>query len=598
MPNRIKHQAIPLYTPSETLFNDKNSICEWHEDYSPKVICDDQSQIVIDSPTFLDNIGPDSGFDFNVNGNVDFTVLSNVVVDAASTFITDGIVPGMYLMLYTAGVNSLTAASGKVVTVDSETQLTLDSSLNQTGGDYFEVSPWEYIGDIRTVNGAAEFGNTLPSATASRLVAPIEDNIFYKVEFTITFTDPDLSTDYLIVTLGNTNILQIFNDDIEAKTYIAYGISDGTELTIEVDGGSELTIDNFILSETYSTSYDIKNCETDSIEYSSALSDFIYSVYTSQMQLNIDWSNVCTGYITSGCFYIDVAQVTNPKAILERITGTLTSPTQWTYIGAGVVVGGGFATFTNVDLDNGVKQYGDQLAYQFNNGIDYTINFDIGSYVAGDLDVILLYNGVEVVNLGTFSAGGSVSIDTGILASNCNEIRFIVSTATKTSLTLANISAIQNTVSTQYEYRTNCFELTEDLTCMVKLSGANLDNAFGIDFVGLPYHPFIRVDGEINPASFGGKKINEEDSAGESTTLYFKSEESGSLFLYSLPMFHHEFIRLLIGYDTFAIDDVEYIAEEDGYTPEFDRVLGKNRDTGNSSTEVRKKNDLNVNKLC
>jgi len=70
------------------------------------------------------------------------------------------------------------------------------------------------------------------------------------------------------------------------------------------------------------------------------------------------------------------------------------------------------------------------------------------------------------------------------------------------------------------------------------------------------------------------------------------------MFLYQLPMFHHNFIRLLIGYDRFEVDDVEYVSNDSSYEPEVERILGKLPDLSNSETTLRLKDDLNENKFC
>ena len=160
------------------------------------------------------------------------------------------------------------------------------------------------------------------------------------------------------------------------------------------------------------------------------------------------------------------------------------------------------------------------------------------------------------------------------------------------------MAVIINLDCTGFKYRTDCFSLADSFDCTVKLSGTNNDNAFGIDFIGLDYNPIIRIPGELQFPKFTSEKENEEDSSGISKTLYFKSSETRELFMYQLPLHLHRFIRLLIGYDVFKIDDVEYIFIGDEYAPEAERILSKLPDLANSLTEVRLKEDLNKNIFC
>jgi hypothetical protein len=594
MPNRIKNQAIPLYTPEETKFNEKTSLCEWHEDYSPIVTCEDTSSIVIENPTFLEDVGPDKDFTFVIAGASEYTVNSNVVTDLSETFQTKGVKAGMYLMLYTGGVNGLTAFSGKIVSVDSETQVTLDTTLNQTAGDYFEISNWNYLGDIRTTNAYAEFDDAVPTTITSYLQADIIDETPYKVEFTITFIDPVAPAAYILVELGvGNNVLQILADDIEAKTYTAYGVADGTTLRVSVDGNAALNIDSFQIDELYQTTFEIVQCEDDVVDYNSTLADVLFSPFTNQMLLSIDWSVVGNGYCVLGCYYLNVNQ--NYPAIndAERIDdSSLATGTPWTFSGGWSLSGGG--GHADVVSDEGYMEQ-TTLLNNFRKGLSYTVSV-LMNWASGGAYFELISKGTVILTSPTYSSSATHEFDTGVLSDEIDQIKFY-STGGSVNFEIYSVSAFMNAVE-EWSYSTDCFNLTDDTSCTVKLSGTNLDNAFGIDFLGTNYSPFIRVAGELMPAKFGGEKTNEQDSQGINKTLYFKSDQKNNLFLYQLPMFHHNFIRLLLGYDSFFIDDVKHLAEDGVYEPSFERVLGKVPDLGNSDTMVILEEDLNENKFC
>lgn len=598
MPTRIKHQAIPLYSPSETIFNEKTSREQWHEDYFPLVTIDDTSQIVIGSDVYLEDVGVDPNFNFSTVGTMTaFTGGSPIVTDATATFITDGVKPGMFFMPYdgTTSADTTTTAK-KILSVDSETQLTLVGVYLGGVGDYYEVSNWEYKGDIRTVNGFAEFDDTSATPlTSSFLKTQIKEDTVYKVEFSITLIDPDLPASKMRVRLGTNDVLTVFAEDIEAKDYVAFGVSNGTDLQIVLEGEPRLNIDNIVISEMYHTTYEIKDCETDSTKYDSILSDFTYSQSINQLRMNIQWLNAVSGYENTGCFYIDVHQQPDPNEYLERLNnGDFATADDWTF-------GTDWAFGSNSGLINSAGSAGNlsqtNLAFNFTKGVSYTIEYDVTVYAYGDVTMSLLSNGVEVFSGAVISAGGTVSVDTGILTDNCDEIRFTPNVGAA-KYGIDNVTALKNTTDVFYDYRTDCFNMIQDLSNTVKLSGTNFDNAFGIDFEGLIYSPFIRVHGELETPTWDGEKENEEDSLGISKTLYFKSETRRELFLYQLPEFHHDFVRLLIGYDKFLVDDVEYISKDSSYEPEVQRSLGKISDLSNSTTKIRQKNDLNVNKFC
>lgn len=580
MPNRIKNQAIKLYTYLETLFNEKTSRCEWHEDYFPLVGCNDVSEIVINMTEAESNVGVDSEFNFVVTGLIDVLFFGNTeVTDFSATFITDGVVAGMYFMGYVTDADSLTGGGIKILSVNSETNITLIGTL-PVGivGSYYEISKWDYIGDVRTVNGYAEIDNASPTSVQSAIKQTIEDETLYKVEFTITFIDPDAPTSFLDVSLGSNSILNLFVDDIEAKKYTVFGKSDGTLFQLFVDGNPRINIDNVVLSIMEETTFEIKNCVDDNVEYSSEIADFVYSNTLNQLKMLIDWSNVDC----NGCYYINVVQGS------ERISnGSFDSSLDW-ILGTNWTISGGKAIVSGIASDS----LSQELLSDLTVGKDFTIAFDIEDYVSGDITLKLLSSSSVVYDLGTFNSNGTHTAIVNNLSEDIDEISFVPSLIDSATLKIDNVSIVTS------NYRTDCMNVSDSLDCTVKLSGTNNDNAFGIDFESLFYSPTIRVKGELMTPTYDGDKENEEDSLGISKTLYFKSEEKRNLYIYEVPNYYHSFIRLLLGYDVLQVDDVSYISSSAGYTPENERVLGKLPDLSSSTTEVRLRNDLNENKFC
>ena len=592
MPNRIENQAIKLYSPTETLFNDRTSICQWHENYSPIVKCDDVSEIVINMPEFRSNVGVDSDFSFVVSGNGSAGGTTNNYFDSGATFITDNVKPGMFFMIYLGDVDSITTGGVEILSVDSEQSLTLASGISFNIGDYYEISNWNYIGDIRTVNGYAEVDNQILTTTQSAVKQTIKNETLYKVDFTITFIDPDSPTSFLSVNLGSNAILNLFAEDIEAKTYTVFGESDGTLFQLAVDGNPKINIDNIVLTEMYETTFEVKDCETDVVQYTGIDSDFLYSNSLSQLKMSIDWSEVVCG----GCYYIDVVQEISPADFSNKIiNGTFTSDSDWIKGNDWSISGGKAHMATPAGIGASLTQ--DVLASNLYQGLSYLVNFTLENYVDGVVDVELYGNGLLIVSLGAFNSDNVYSISTGVLSADVDEVRFS-SQVWSNNYDIDNVEIFLEDIYESYDYRTDCFNVTNDLTCKVKLSGTNNDNAFGIDFIGLSYNPSIRVPGELMNATYDGDKENEEDSSGISKTLYFKSEIRKDLFIFEVPEYHHAFIRLLLGYDVLKVDDIGYISTSAGYTPENERILGKLPDLSSSTTELRLKEDLNENKFC
>jgi len=237
------------------------------------------------------------------------------------------------------------------------------------------------------------------------------------------------------------------------------------------------------------------------------------------------------------------------------------------------------------------------LAFDFSKALSYDVTFTITDYIGGEVFVKLFNDLVEVANLGSFTSNGTFTVSSGILTANCDSIVF-EPTVVAQSMFFDDVSAILNVEDSGFDLRTDCFQLAESHDCTVKLSGTNLDNAFGIDFLGLSYTPIIRISAELEAAKYDGDKENEEDSAGISKTLYFKSEKKQNLFIYQQPDHLHDFLRLLIGYDTFKVDDIDYVSLEATYEIESERLLSKLQDLNNANTDLRLKTDLNENRFC
>lgn len=585
MPTRINNQAVKLYSPTETRFNEKTSKCEWHEDYFQLATCLDVSEIILDNVVFVENIEADGTFD-DVTAGTNTNVVPNKLRDTGADFITAGIRVGMTVQRATGGAF---VARAKVTNVDSSTVLSLDFDLFTFSALPYEISFWEYEGEVTLANNSYEVLST--TSTGSFLQqASLTVGSTYRVTFDIISVSQDVEGDQVRILIGGVAVLTLDETDIIAKTYTVFGFAATNVFRLETDGGMVVTIDNIKIDLLYDNTFKIKDCENDAIQYSSVSGDILYSETLNQLKMSVDWSNVTC----PGCYYIQVTQEVPAAERLERITDkNFNNAGAWN-VGAGWTVGGGEAILSSGGGAGNLTQT--SLAIDFKKSVSYNINMVV-DHTSGDFDVKLYSGGIEILDLGNFSTSGNFNTSTGALLSDCDEIRLEPSAGAQ-NLTVLQLSALMDLTPVDFSYRTDCYQLDDSHDCTIKLNGTNLDNAFGIDFIGLGYAPFVRVKGELMTPIFEGDKENEEDSAGISKTLYFKSEEKKNLFLYSLPNYLHSFIRLLIGYDTFQVDDVDYISIDSTYAPEAERLLGKLDDLSSVTTELRLQDDLNENKFC
>ena len=83
------------------------------------------------------------------------TDTASKIVASASTFITDGVEPGMRVK------NTTDSTYGIVASVDSETELTMDSDLCPDGDESFSISNLPLIGDISWIMELGAIGEAL-----------------------------------------------------------------------------------------------------------------------------------------------------------------------------------------------------------------------------------------------------------------------------------------------------------------------------------------------------------------------------------------------------------------------------------------------------
>ena len=457
---RINNQAVELYTPTETLFNERTSVCSWHIDYFPLVTCDDVTEVVLNTSVATSDIGNDPTMDTNVTGAAT-SISVNKLVDSGADFDGTG-GTGDPVITTSMRVHNVTDnTSAGVVSVDSATTLTLDADIFPLGTESYSISFYETSGSMAM--GTGEIVKSTSGTGTFSQESILTEGDLYKLELSITSFSSTVDGAQINISISDTVVLTLDETDDVTATHTVYGYAptgSSFDISVTADTGVAATFTDMEVSEMSSVTYTVKDCDDDSVVYTSVAADVITSATSSQIKVSFDWSELMSGYeCPCGCYYIEITD-----------------------------------------------------------GVD--------------------------------------------------------------------------------TFRTNCMQVCDSHDCTVKLSGTNLDNAFGIDFIGLAYNPVIRISGQLETAKYDGDKENEEDSAGVSKTLYFKSEKSHNLLIDFQPEFVHDFIRLLIGYDTFQIDDVSYIAKGASYETDASRAAGKLPDRYNANTTVRRKTDLNENKYC
>lgn len=588
---RIDNQAIKLYSPSETLFNDTSDCRVWHLDYFQLVTCDDVTEIILETSVETQNVQIDGDFNFNVTG-INDSVSVDKLQDSGADFITDGVVIGMT-------VRNKTDDTTAKVTVVAATKLTLDADIFDAFPKDYSISNYQLEGNMAF--GTSEIVKTAGATGSMKQPSILTEDNLYKFEIDLTSFSSTTPGDQIILKIGGSTVLILDETNAASGTLTAFGYATGiTPLDIDITTASGIaaTFSTLRISQVSNIVFFVLDCDDNAVCYSSVIADIQTSSLSSQVKLSFDWANLQDGYTCLGCKYIIIVDdVGLPDNLhTDKINDGGFGGAGWN-LGTGWQLSGTDVRMSHVGAGAGELTQ-TNLATDFSKSLSYDVQFTVSGYITGSFDVKLFDGVTEIANLGNISSDGTHVLSTGVLSSNCNVIKFIPNSSFSQQYNLDNVSAVLNVVDTGFVWTTDCFQLSNDHDCTLKLSGTNLDNAFGIDFIGLSYNPILRVKGQLETAKYKGDKENEEDSAGISKTLYFKSEKERDLFISQQPEHIHDFIRLLKGYDIFKIDDIDYISTNAGYEPEAERVAGRIPDLSDASTNVRLRTDLNENRFC
>lgn len=594
--NVVDNQAVKLYTPSETRFNEKTSECEWHLPYYQMVTCDDVTEILVETTDDEVEIQNDGTFSYAVSGTNTSTGAFKLI-DSTADFITDAVTTEMWVR------NTDTDFSTKVVAIDNLTTLTLEDDIFPSSAANYAITYYDMDGVMAMNVSVMEKGTGGVGYFRQEVLTHGQ---FYQVSIDITSFESYALGSQISLKIGGNTVMII--DDVQSDatgTKTFYGVADGTDsLAVEIyaDANLSATFANFKIYQSSNIVFFILNCEDDEIVYASEFSDIIQTG-TNQLKLSVDWANVGDGYTcNNGCYYIGgVADVGIPiNLMLERFNNNnFDSATDWVLGSAwtiGTYLGSTVATVNGVGVSSILEQ--NNLANNFSSGLSYTITIQVVNYTRGTATLKLFNGATEVFDAGSFTLqpDGYYTVTTGILTQNCDIIK--IESSPFASFSIDVISAVIDVDFSNNGLRTDCFKIAESHECTVKLSGTNLDNAFGINFASNFYNPFVRVQGQLRTPTYEDDSEVEEDSLGVNRMIYFNSNKIYTLHLYQLPEYLHDFIRLLKGYDTFLIDGEQYFPTDKGYKPDWVVESNKVLDLANVEFNVKQKTELNKNKYC
>lgn len=314
--------------------------------------------------------------------------------------------------------------------------------------------------------------------------------------------------------------------------------------------------------------------------------DGYFNVKAPYLTVTIDWDALGLSY---GCYYIGVADdclnTCSQLYIADQVfydsdfwtknlaTSTLTLLNNyWLYAGTG---GGSSAVLTSIN--------------DVCSGKTYTVTYTL----AGNAG-----NAVFQVDLG--GATGTVRSVNGTYTDT------IVSTGTSFNLTFAStvnpsnfwitdlrVTVIDSQLTT--DYVSNKFVYSADTNCTKMISAVCDENSFGMGFVNTNFIPRVRVESKLILSGYPQERIKTKTSQGLKRVDFFSGDKNWRLRILRQPEHVMDFLALLIGFDHWYIDSVEYFAAEDEFAePKANKFFN----VYDIDIECQKKTLLLQNKNC
>ena len=144
-------------------------------------------------------------------------------------------------------------------------------------------------------------------------------------------------------------------------------------------------------------------------------------------------------------------------------------------------------------------------------------------------------------------------------------------------------------------FYSNHFLYTDSFNCSKMISAVCDENSFNMGFVNTGFIPRVRLESKIILSGYPQNRIMTRTSQGEKRIDYFESDKNWRLKILRQPEHIMDFLAVMIGFDHWYIDSVEYFASEDEFAePKPNKFFN----VYDIDIECQKKTLLLVNKNC
>jgi len=445
----------------------------------------------------------------------------------------------------------------------------LSQDLVTNGGFNGNLNGWATTGAgwISLDNEACHSGNQ----QGTLFQAILTQNKYYQV--TIEVTENTGVAGDLIVDIGGFTPFTITG----IGTFTVSGFANTANFIILAASGADVCVDNVSVFEVQInyifgvcdkdgnvlTTINLLDSLTPGSEFNPpSINDAQFNLTNGKLTVFIDWTDLG---ITNGCRSIFILDpCVNQNGQNGVFNGDFTIDDGWiaaNVAGGAWVVLAGKGSYAGTGAPSESTFTNDET--QVLAGLSYDVTYTLSNMSNTDLTIQLGTAGGTTRNTnGTFS-------DT-IIANGSDFKIFADSTAAGTAeiddieLSLTNDSDIvKDDISNDFELGVH--------TCTLLVNGCNDTDQFGFEFDESNFSPTIRLHAKLAKSQYPAERDIERNSRARFTNVFYQRTKTKQLIIDTQPEFVHDFLSLLLGFDHFYIDSIEYfVPEDEEYVPNYD----------------------------
>lgn len=429
-------------------------------------------------------------------------------------------------------------------------------------GGFTTADDWTF-GNNWFQDGFDNEADHVPSGGASDLTQDVVGVVgcYYKLVFTVL--------NYVAGTVTPKFGTNVLASQSANGTFTLYGFFEGNEtLTFSADDPFDGSITNVSVKEMSQVGFGIRNNITNQylfIDVDNA--NVIY--FEDEAQVNFDWVELAIGYICPDvciqiCLFDIAAEKFGPELILN---GGFDVDADWTK-NAWLIVGGR-AVLTD-DPASSITQ-----SPTIEVGVTYRTKYEVVTFAGIAVVVVIAVGG----GTGTGRAAEGIFVE-NVLTIATSGVAIFGAAPFPGEIAVDNVSVkkiidIEAGIIDGSIQPVTCSEnyhLKNTWDCTILLEWTNNDNAFGFNYTDFVFNQALRISGKLRNTT--SEKINKTpftNSRGEKKIIFSQVFRVEDLIIDEMPEYLHRSLDIGVEHDTFTIDNVAYVNEEDEYAPNWRR---------------------------